>query len=96
MTALFKHGSLPAPKHTGRFTCVNHEFELIGGELPDGTQARHPVIVSVGYERSGLPREVIFEGRGKIGQGIDLLLHDLSTKVSRILQDRDPITGEHL
>lgn len=84
----------PHRGQTGRFKCENWEFDLEGGINAYGEMIKHPAIVSVAVNGQGLPREVVFEGRGKIGQGIDLLLHDLSIKVSRILQGRDPITGE--
>ena len=93
----FKAGPLPAlkPHHFGRFPCENFEFELVGG-LNHGVEARHPVTVSVAWDLKGQTRELVIEGRGKIGHGIDLLLHDLSIKVSRILQRRDPETGDDL
>ena len=78
----------------GRFECCNWEFDLEGGVNSFGETVKHTVIVSGAVDTEGAPREVVFEGRGKIGQGIDLLLHDLSIKISRILQRRDPVTGE--
>ena len=42
---------------------------------------------------TGELREIVFVGRGKIGQGLDLMLHDLGIKLSRAIQGRDPNTG---
>lgn len=79
--------------HTGRFPCANYEIELV--QLNgSGQEVRHPAIVSLAYDLKGTLREIVFEGRGKVGHGIDLMFHDLSIKLSRILQDRNPETGE--
>lgn len=59
----------------------------------DGKAAFHPLDVSLMYDAAGILREVCFVGRGKIGQGLDLLLHDLGIKLSRAIQGRDPDTG---
>ncbi len=72
--------------------------ETIGVTLGGG----HRLKVSLAYEvprrRDGTPpqrlREVVFVGRGKIGHGLDSMLHELGIKLSRILQFRDPETGE--
>ncbi len=42
----------------------------------------------------GQPVEVVFVSRGKIGQGMDLLLSNLGIAISRAIQGRDPNTGE--
>jgi len=42
---------------------------------------------------TGELREIVFVGRGKIGQGLDTMLHDLGIKLSRAIQGRDPDTG---
>jgi hypothetical protein len=80
-------------KRCGRFKCLNWEIELEGGIGSLGETVKHAAIVSLAFDEKGRTREVVFEGRGKIGQGIDLLLHDLSIQLSRILQERDPTTG---
>ena len=59
----------------------------------DGKMAQHPLDVSLMYDKAGTLREVVFVGRGKIGHGLDLLLHDLGIKLSRAIQGRDPDTG---
>jgi len=61
-------------------------------ELEDGF---HELEISLAYDpESYVLREVIFVGRGKIGQGLDLMLHELGIKLSRVIQGRDPETGE--
>lgn len=61
------------------------------------------MIVSLAYESQDLRtgkygpiREVAFVGRGRIGQGVYLLFSELSIKLSRALQGRDPDTGKEL
>lgn len=56
--------------------------------------AHHALEVSLAYGADGRLRELVFVGRGKVGHGLDLLLHDLGIKVSRAIQGRDPDTGE--
>jgi hypothetical protein len=60
----------------------------------DGKLATHLLEVSLAYGADGRLREVVFVGRGKVGHGLDLLLHDLGIKLSRAIQGRDPDTGE--
>lgn len=60
-------------------------------EVHDGN---HHLDVSLAYGHDGRVRELVFVGRGKIGHGLDILLHDLGIKVSRALQHRNPDTGE--
>ena len=56
--------------------------------------ARHPLDVSLAYDGdTDMLREVVFVTRGKIGSGMDMLLHDLGIKLSRAIQRRDPDTG---
>lgn len=62
------------------------------GETP-ASVAIHPLEVSLAYGADDILREVVFVGRGKIGQGLDVLLHDLGIKLSRAIQGRDPDTG---
>lgn len=59
----------------------------------DVGEGHHVLDVSLAYDRFGALREMVFVGRGKIGQGLDLLLHDLGIKLSRAIQGRDPDTG---
>lgn len=54
----------------------------------------HALDVSLAYDQAYRLREIAFVSRGKIGQGLDLLLQDLSIKLSRAIQGRDPDTGE--
>lgn len=55
----------------------------------------HAITMSIGWE-AGHAVEISFVGRGKIGQGVDLLLQDMGIAVSRAIQGRDPRTGEEL
>jgi hypothetical protein len=68
-------------------------------EVPSGRGrpdfiATHALEVSFAYGADGRLREVVFVGRGKVGHGLDLLLHDLGIKLSRAIQGRNPDTGE--
>src|SRR6185437_10614682 len=61
-------------------------------DMESGT---HELDVSLAYDEvSYRLREIAFVSRGKIGQGLDLLLQDLSIKLSRAIQGRNPDTGE--
>ncbi len=88
----------PGTRHARRgkigwLRCENFECTLSGG-IKDGVPVQHTVIISVARTPDGALHEVVYEGRGKIGQGKDLMLHDLSIATSRIIQKRDPETGE--
>jgi len=63
----------------------------------------HSLEVSLAYEYQdiktgiyGPVREIVFVGRGVIGQSMDIMLNDLSIILSRLIQGRDPDTGEEL
>lgn len=56
--------------------------------------ATHDLAVCLAYDASGALREINMVSRGKIGHGLDLLLHDLGIKLSRAIQSRHPDTGE--
>ncbi|MFQ5535617.1 MAG: hypothetical protein ACE5EM_12440 [Sphingomonadales bacterium] len=43
---------------------------------------------------TGALHEIVFVGRGKIGGGLDLMLHDLGVQLSRAIQGRDPVSGD--
>jgi hypothetical protein len=63
--------------------------------------AGHELAISLAYERIldgklHVLREVVFVSRGKIGNGLDAMLHELGIKLSRAIQSRDPETGEAL
>jgi hypothetical protein len=60
----------------------------------DLENGQHRVDFSMAYDGRGTLREIVFVGRGKIGQGLDMLLHEISIKASRAIQRRDPDTGE--
>ena len=75
-------------KPSNRLRSVTTEITIGGG---------HTLAVSLAYDNeTDLLREVVFVGRGKIGQGLDMMLHDLGIKLSRAIQGRDPETGEVL
>jgi hypothetical protein len=61
-------------------------------ERPGG----HAVVLALMYNDLGHVREMMFVGRGKIGQGMDDMLSELGIKCSRALQKRDPDTGDEL
>ena len=55
----------------------------------------HHLKVSLAYDKdTGTLREVVFVGRGKSGHGLDDMLSELGIKLSRIIQGRDPESGE--
>lgn len=67
---------------------VSFLIELEGGV--------HRVDFSMAYDGRGTLREIVFVGRGKIGHGLDILLHEISIKGSRAIQRRNPDTGDPL
>ncbi len=70
------------------------EFALGAVEDASGTSHIHKLAVSLARDPdTGAVVEVVFVSRGKIGHGLDLLLHDLGVKLSRAIQGRDPETG---
>ena len=61
----------------------------------DGTSDGHPVTGNLGiHPDTGQIVELAFCEAGKIGLGLHLLFAELGLKISRILQGRDPETGE--
>jgi hypothetical protein len=62
---------------------------LIDLDLEIGNGVHH-LTVALAYDGSGVLREVNFVGRGKIGHGVDAMLHELGIKLSRAIQGRDP------
>lgn len=75
---------------------VSMTLEVETGKLDQAARpvvARHPLDLSLMYDKAGTLRELIFVGRGKIGHGMDKLLLDLGIKVSRAIRGRDPDTG---
>ena len=70
-----------------RLRCENVDLHLQAGPAGEIT---HVVTASLAYDEGGVLREVVFVGRGKIGHGVDLLLHDLGIKLSRAIQRRNP------
>lgn len=78
---------LPADNYTVNL-CAGHNAET-GAEIAYDVEialARHPV--------TGAVHEIAFTNAGKIGSSLDLMFHDLSIALSRILQARDPRSGE--
>ena len=72
--------------------CANSVSFTLGA---DGTSEGHPVTVNLGiHPDTGQIVELAFCEAGKVGHGIQLLFAELGLKISRILQDRDPETGE--
>lgn len=59
------------------------------------TSNGHDLSVSLAYDpKTEHLREVVFVGRGKIGQGMDEMLRELGIKLSRVIQGRDPESSE--
>lgn len=80
----------PTPR---RLRSVTYGYELVITDA-GGETRRHDLAICVARDDGLTPREVCFVGRGRIGQGLDLMLVDLGIAISRALQDRDPATGE--
>jgi hypothetical protein len=74
-----------------RLNSYSVEFSLCAG--PDGEQT-HRLTACLAYDNRGTLRELNIVSRGKIGQGLDIALHDLGIKLSRAIQGRDPDSGE--
>lgn len=82
-----------------RLDARNFEVEHHTGSIVDGKEIVHCFTITVSHDPKdprGCYEEVAFSGRGKIGAGLDLLFIDVGVWVSRILQGRDPATGEEL
>jgi len=77
-------------KSPRRLRCESVSFTI--GESKNNVG--HRITVNIGYERNNKIIEIAFCEAGKIGHGIHLLLSDLGLKLSRVLQRRDPHTGE--
>jgi hypothetical protein len=56
-------------------------------------RGQHKLDASLAYDVGGILREVAFVGRGKVGHGLDQMLHELGIQLSRAIQGRDPDTG---
>ncbi|MDB5358868.1 MAG: hypothetical protein JWO51_165 [Rhodospirillales bacterium] len=59
-----------------------------------GGNPGHVIDVSLAVDLHGELWELAFVGRGKIGADLDLMLHDLGVATSRMMQGRDPASGE--
>lgn len=64
--------------------------ETIALEVGKGS---HKLDVCLAYDESYVLREVNFVTRGKVGHGLDAMLHQLGIQLSRVIQFRDPATG---
>lgn len=73
------------------------EAETVDFTVPivdaEGKTKNHHFTFSMAYDDAGHLREIVFVGRGKIGQGLDHILHELGIQMSRAIQGRDPQTG---
>jgi hypothetical protein len=67
-----------------RLNCENVDLKIAVGN------GAHHLTVALAYDTKGILREVNFVGRGKIGHGIDQMLHELGIQLSRAIQGRDP------
>jgi hypothetical protein len=75
---------------TSRLISLTHDITLGATEKrPKG----HEVKLAIMYDENAIPVEMMFVGRGKIGEGMDDMLKELGIKCSRALQGRDPETG---
>ena len=75
---------------TNRLMSLTHDITLgATEERPRG----HEVKLAIMYDKHATPVEMMFVGRGKIGEGMDDMLKELGIKCSRALQGRDPETG---
>ncbi len=76
-----------------RVHTVTHVIDAVVDGTP--TKVEHVFELMVARQ-DGVPVEVSYAGRGKVGHGMDLLLQDVGIWTSRALQRRDPMTGEEL
>ena len=67
-----------------RLQCENVDLEINVGK------GSHKLIVCLARDAKGILREVNFVGRGKIGHGVDQMLHELGIQLSRAIQGRKP------
>lgn len=82
-------------KETARLPGVTVPLRLAPVADAAGEAVGHELEVSLAYHPTTWElHEIVFVGRGKIGHGLDLILQDLGIKLSRIIQGRDPETGE--
>lgn len=74
-----------------RFTCTHVPQDANG-------KALEPIklTLTAGRVPGGPVYEIAITDAGKTGTGISVLLFDIGVWVSRIIQDRDPMTGEEL
>lgn len=73
-----------------RLSCENVDMTI---EVGNGA---HHLTVALAYDAAGILREVNFVGRGKIGHGIDQLLHELGIQLSRAIQGRHPNGSDNI
>ena len=71
---------------------MSETFDITLGETEDNKG--HAVTLALMYDQGGRAIEMMFVGRGKIGEGMDFILMELGMKCSRALQGRNPETGE--
>lgn len=64
--------------------------------LGDGVSGRHRVEVCVAYDTDGHICELNFVNRERDTYGLGKMLTELGIKLSRLLQRRDPETGDEL
>ncbi len=55
----------------------------------------HDLAVCLAVDDDYRIHELNFVTRGKIGHGLDDMLSELGIQISRVLQGRDPVTGQH-
>jgi hypothetical protein len=73
-----------------RLRSITHNVRLPAGER------HHDLTITLAFDSEGRAVEIAFVGRGTIGSGMDQMLVDLGIAISRLLQFRDPATGEGL
>lgn len=59
-----------------------------------GSEKCHKLAVCLAVDDQGALRELQFVTRGTIGAGLDNMLRDLGISLSRVIQGRDPETGD--
>lgn len=83
-------GIRPTREHAERRRLASTTVTMVLGSDPG-----HEIDVSLAVDLHGELWELAFVGRGKIGADLDLVLHDLGVATSRMMQGRDPATGDH-
>jgi hypothetical protein len=73
-------------------------WDVVVGENPQGVPPHpgFPIAISIARDKQGKVHEIVIVERGKIGSDTDRIFADIAVIISRLCQNRNPITGEDL